>query len=245
MNNLRIKVIAFYHFFEPDYNLEVMRMTLRRRMIELGIKGSILLANEGINGSLAGISEDMDLFIEFMIKNFKVSPTLKISYCNKIPFKRSLVKIKPVIVCAPGSTQIDLQNSTSYLSPSELHRWIEEGKKMILLDTRNDYEYDEGRFKGSVHLGTRHFADFEKDLDKAPDEWKTTPVVTFCTGGIRCEKASPLMVQKGFQKVYQLEGGILNYFEKVGRGYFEGNCFVFDQRVSLDDQLKPTSPAIG
>ena len=104
---------------------------------------------------------------------------------------------------------------------------------MVVLDTRNDFEYQAGRFKNSLHLGTKHFADFEGDLQKAPSEWQSIPVITFCTGGIRCEKAAPLMLKKGFREVYQLEGGILNYFKEVGRGYFEGKCFVFDERVAL------------
>jgi UPF0176 protein len=238
---MNIKVISFYHFFKPDFNLEIMRMSLRLRMIELELRGTILLATEGINASLAGPIEEIDLFMAFFKDQTHINPTLKVSYCEKIPFKRTLVKIKSDIVCPPGTTPIDpSENPVPFLSPSQLHQWIQEGRQMVLLDTRNDYEYEVGRFKGSVHLGTRHFADFEKDLEKAPEQWKDIPVVTFCTGGIRCEKASPLMIKKGFRKVYQLEGGILNYFEKIGRGNFEGNCFVFDQRVSLNDQLNPT-----
>ena len=110
---------------------------------------------------------------------------------------------------------------------------------MVVLDTRNAFENQVGRFKNSFHLGTKHFADFEEDLGKAPPEWQSTPVVTCCTGGIRCEKAAPLMLKKGFQEVYQLDGGILNYFKKVGRGYFEGECFVFDERIALDEGLNP------
>ena len=104
---------------------------------------------------------------------------------------------------------------------------------MVILDTRNDYEYRIGRFKNALHLGAKHFADFEEGLQKAPTEWLNTPVVTFCTGGIRCEKAAPLMRKKGFREVYQLHGGILNYFERIGREFFDGECFVFDERVAL------------
>ena len=159
---------------------------------------------------------------------------LKISYSAKIAFKRSLVKVKPFIVAKPGKTPIDpIQDSAPYISPEEFHQWIKENKKMVVLDTRNDYEYQTGRFKNALHLGTKHFADFENDLQKAPPEWQNTPLVTFCTGGIRCEKAAPLMLKKGFKEVYQLDGGILNYFKKVGQGYFEGECFVFDEREKI------------
>jgi UPF0176 protein len=157
-----------------------------------------------------------------------------------MPFKRSLVKVKAFIVAAPGDTPLDLAlDSAPYISPEEFHQWIKDNKKMLVLDTRNDFEYEVGRFQNSLHLGNKHFAEFEEDLQKAPQEWQSTPIVTFCTGGIRCEKAAPLMLKKGFQEVYQLDGGILNYFKKIGRGYFEGECFVFDERIALNEELNP------
>lgn len=217
-------------------------MTLHRKMRELGIRGTLLLAPEGINAGYSGPPEPLDAFTKFLIQEIGISPpVLKVSWSEKIAFSRALVKIKKHIVPPPGSTKIDLAtDSAPYLAPEELHQWIESGKKMVLLDTRNGYEFQLGRFSGSQHLGTRHFSKFENDLKHAPEEWKTMPVVTFCTGGIRCEKAAPLMLKKGFREVYQLDGGILNYFEKVGRGHFEGGCFVFDKRVALDEKLLPT-----
>ncbi len=210
-------------------------------MHELGLKGTILLATEGINGMLAGPTEKIDSFVAFLQEKTGITITnMKVSYSQEIPFLRAVVKIKPVIVAQPGNTPIDLsKDSAPSISPEELNRWIEEGKKMIILDTRNDYEYEAGKFKNSTHLGTKHFRDFEDDLKKVPEDWKNTPIITFCTGGIRCEKAAPLMLKKGFKEVYQLDGGILNYFKKVGRGYFEGNCFVFDERVTVNEELNP------
>ncbi len=246
MIHLNIKNIAFYKFFRPAFDLTLARVALRDRMRELEIKGTLLLSTEGINGSFAGSPEKTDAFVKFLLQIIGIqNPVLKISYCKKMPFTRTLVKIKPYIVAEAGETPIDLTvNTAPHLAPEELHRWIEEGKEMVILDTRNDYEYQVGKFKNSLHLGTAHFSDFEKDLEKAPKKWLNTPIVTFCTGGIRCEKAAPLMLKKGFREVYQLDGGILNYFEKVGRGYFEGGCFVFDQRVALDDKLAPTGDAM-
>lgn len=228
-----IKNIAFYAFFKPGFKLEDARDLLLQRMRELDIKGTILLAAEGINCSLSGISDQMDIFLPFLFDTISIpEPTLKISYGQKTAFKRSLVKVKPFIVAKPGKTPIDpTRDSAPTISPEEFHQWIKDNKKMVVLDTRNDYEYQAGRFKDSLHLGTRHFADFEGNLQNAPQEWQNMPIVTFCTGGIRCEKAAPLMIKKGFQKVYQLDGGILNYFKKVGRGFFEGDCFVFDERI--------------
>jgi UPF0176 protein len=239
MNNLNIKNVSFYAFFKPTFDHEQTRAVLHSRMCELEIKGTILLASEGINCSLSGITEKMDTFLQFLFETINITaPELKISYSKEMPFKRSLVKLKPYIVAKPGSTPIDLtQDSAPTISPEEFHQWVKDNKKMVVLDTRNDFEYQVGRFKNSLHLGTKRFGDFEGDLQKAPQEWQNTPIVTFCTGGIRCEKAAPLMLKKGFQEVYQLEGGILNYFKKVGRGYFEGECFVFDERIALNEQL--------
>jgi UPF0176 protein len=235
MSDLNTKNIAFYTFFKPGFDLGSTRDVLYNRMCELEIKGTILLGEEGINCSLSGITEKMDTFLQFLFETINIpAPELKISYSEKIPFKRSLVKVKPLIVAKPGETPIDLaQDSAPAISPEKFHQWMEDNKKMIVLDTRNDFEYHVGRFKNALHLGTKHFSDFEENLQKAPQEWQSIPVITFCTGGIRCEKAAPLMIKKGFQEVYQLDGGILNYFKKVGRGYFEGECFVFDERVAL------------
>jgi len=241
MSDLNIKNVAFYTFFKPNFELEHIRAILHQRMLELKIKGSILLAPEGINCSLAGKTEEMDAFLQFLFETIGITnAALKISYSKEIPFKRSLVKVKEYIVAKPGETPIDLaEDAAPYISPEEFHQWLKENKKMVVLDTRNDFEYEVGRFKNALHLGTKHFADFEEDLQKAPQEWQSIPVITFCTGGIRCEKAAPLMLKKGFQEVYQLDGGILSYFKKVGRGYFEGECFVFDERLALNEHLSP------
>lgn len=232
---MNIKNIAFYKFFKPNFDLAATRDILRGQMCQLGIKGTILLGPEGINASLSGIEPAMDNFLDFLLKSTGIlNPAIKISYSPTIPFKRSMVKIKPYIVHDPGPTAIDPLNDTApYISPEEFHQWMTENKKMVVLDTRNDYEYQAGRFRGSLHLGTRHFADFEGNLQSAPAQWQQMPVVTFCTGGIRCEKAAPLLCKKGFPEVYQLDGGILNYFKKIGQGFFEGECFVFDERNAL------------
>ena len=237
---LKIKNIAFYAFFTPIFNLEDAKTKLRQHMVNLGIKGSILIAPEGINCSLSASVDKMDEFLDFIFLIIGIDrPEIKVSYSKEIPFRRVVVKVKEHIVAQPGRTLINLnEDSAPFIAPEEFHQWIKDDKKMVVLDTRNDFEFNVGRFKDSVHLGTKHFADFENDLNKAPFEWKKTPIVTFCTGGIRCEKAAPLMIKKGFSKVYQLEGGILNYFKKIGKGYFEGECFVFDERIALNEELK-------
>ena len=228
-----IKNIAFYSFFKPDFDLEGVRDAVHERMNDFGIKGTIILGDEGINCSLSGLAESMDAFLEFLFATIRIPHSdIKMGISSQIAFKRARVKIKPYIVAQPGATPIDLSRDMApYISPEDFHQWILDNKNMVVLDTRNDFEYQHGRFKNALHLGTRHFADFEDDLKNAPSEWQNSTIVTFCTGGIRCEKAAPLMRKKGFQNVYQLDGGILNYFKKIGRGYFEGECFVFDERV--------------
>ena len=243
MSNLIVKNIAFYLFFKPTFNLDITSDLLYNRMCEIEIKGTILLGPEGINCSLSGITEKMDTFLQFLFETIGITnPEIKISYSKDIPFKRAMVKVKPCIVPTPGKTSVDpTQDSAPYISAEKFHQWIKDNKKMVVLDTRNDFEFKVGRFKNSLHLGTKHFADFEEDLQKAPPEWQSAPIVTFCTGGIRCEKAAPLMLKKGFREVYQLEGGILNYFKQMGRGYFEGECFVFDERIALNEELNMSS----
>jgi len=240
MGDPEFKNIAFYEFFKPAFKLKHTRNILLNRMGELGIKGTILLGPEGINSSLSGATEKMDPFLQFLFETIDITvPPLKISYSREIAFKRSLVKIKPLIIAAPGKTPIDpTKDPAPFISSEKFHQWIKSNKKMVVLDTRNDFEYRTGRFENSLHLGNKHFADFEGSLQKAPGQWHSIPVVTYCTGGIRCEKAAALMLKKGFREVYQLEGGILNYFDKIGRGFFEGECFVFDQRAALDGGLK-------
>jgi len=236
---MRIKNIAFYTFFKPNFDLDHVRDMLNQRMETLGIKGTILLAPEGINASLSGLTDQLDSFMAFLLETTGIpTPPLKISYSQTIPFKRGLVKVKECVVAKPGQTPLDLERDCApYISPEEFHQWLKDNKDMVVLDTRNDFEYELGRFKHALHLGTKHFADFENDLQSAPSEWQDKPIVTFCTGGIRCEKAAPLMLKKGFRQVYQLDGGILNYFKKIGRGYFEGECFVFDERRAVGEEL--------
>jgi len=233
---VNIKNIACYAFFKPTFQLEAMRESLLARMHEHDVKGTIILSHEGMNCSLSAEIEKMDAFAAFLFEQIGLkNPDIKISFSNTVPFRRRLVKIKSYIVPQPGQTSVDLtiEGPAPFISPEKFHEWLQSNKEMIVLDTRNDYEYEMGRFKNSTHLGTKIFSQFEDDLQKAPTQWALKPIVTFCTGGIRCEKAAPVMLKKGFTQVYQLQGGILNYFEKMGRGYFEGECYVFDERLAV------------
>ncbi|MDB6140791.1 MAG: rluA, partial [Verrucomicrobiaceae bacterium] len=130
--------------------------------------------------------------------------------------------------------------TTPRLSAKELKQWLDEGRPVTLLDTRNDYEVKLGTFRGAVTIGVDHFRDFPEAVRRLPEHLKAQPIVTFCTGGIRCEKAAPFMEREGFQHVYQLDGGILRYFEECGGDHYDGECFVFDQRVGVDPALRET-----
>jgi RluA family pseudouridine synthase len=151
-----------------------------------------------------------------------------------------LVKIKKEIIAFGIDGVVPAQKTSPKLPAKELKRWLDEGRKVHLLDTRNDYEYDLGTFDNAIKMGLDHFREFPDGVARLPEELKNEPVVMFCTGGIRCEKAGPYMEMAGFSQVYQLDGGILKYFEEVGGDHYHGECFVFDQRVAVDPSLQET-----
>ena len=153
-----------------------------------------------------------------------------------------LVKLKREII-AFGVPGIDGLESGAKLAATDLKRWIDEGRDFSLYDVRNDYEVALGTFRGAVPAGIDHFRDFPQAVARLPQQLKQRPLVMFCTGGIRCEKAAPYMQQAGFTDVFQLDGGILKYFETCGGAHYQGDCFVFDKRVALDPTLAET-PAV-
>lgn len=222
-------------------DLADLRDRLRLLCRDLDLCGTILLSSEGINFFVAGAESS----VEVLFKVLREVPGLeeleaKRSASEDRPYNRMLVKIKKEII-AFGIDGIEpAKRSSPKLSPAELKQWLDEGKEITLLDTRNDYEIHLGTFKGALPAGIDHFRDFPAAVRRLPDELKTRPIVMFCTGGIRCEKAGPFMEKEGFQEIYQLEGGILKYFEECGGAHYEGECFVFDRRVGLDPDLKET-----
>jgi RluA family pseudouridine synthase len=165
----------------------------------------------------------------------------KESYSKTQPFSRMLVKLKKEII-AFGVAGIDpIGKPSPHLAPAELKAWLDEGRDFTLLDVRNDYEVRVGSFDTAKAIGVDHFRDFPKAIAELPETWKEKPLVMFCTGGIRCEKAGPLMQRQGFEQVHQLHGGILQYFEDCGGTHYHGDCFVFDQRVAVDPQLQESA----
>jgi UPF0176 protein len=155
-----------------------------------------------------------------------------------VPFKRLKIKLKKEIVTFRQPQINPAMVPAPNVTPAQLKEWFDQGRELVVLDTRNRVEFEAGAFNGSVQLGNDNFTDFATALANAPAEWKDKTVVTFCTGGIRCEKAAPYMQSLGYKNVYQLQGGILKYFEEIGHAHYRGDCFVFDERAALDAELK-------
>ncbi len=226
------------YLFANLTDLKELRGRLISECKERQLKGSILLSNEGINLFIAGTRSDVDAVVALIraVPGLeKLAP--KYSESDHQPFNRMLVRIKKEIISF-GVEGINPANRTSpKLSAQELKQWLDEGKPVTLLDTRNDYEIKLGTFKGALPAGIGHFRQFPEAVRKLPPEMKEAPIVMFCTGGIRCEKAGPFMEMEGFKQIFQLDGGILKYFEEVGGDHYDGECFVFDQRVGVDPAL--------
>tara|TARA_B100000131_G_scaffold105497_1_gene102364 strand:+ start:9065 stop:9913 length:849 start_codon:yes stop_codon:yes gene_type:complete len=233
--------IAGYRFVDLPDRDEIQGQLLDY-CTESGLKGSILISPNGINFSLAGSSEAIDSFINHIEEDERfIGIPLKFSYTDYQPFRRMLVKKKKEIISL-GIDEIKPANFTApHVSPRELKRMLDDGEEVILVDTRNDYETRLGTFVGALDMKIPTFRDFPDALAKLPDSLRSKKIVTYCTGGIRCEKASVVMIKDGFENVMQLEGGILAYFEECGDSHWTGDCFVFDQRVALDHNLAETS----
>ena len=231
--------IAAYKFVTLS-ELPRRRDAMRTLTLRLGLKGTILLSEEGINLFLAGTREAIDAFLAAL----RHEPTfagldVKESMSDRQPFTRMLVRIKKEII-AFGVDRIDPRRKSSpRVSPKDLKQWLDEGRAVTLLDTRNDYEVKIGTFENALPAGIEDFRHFPDAAARLPEELKERPLVTFCTGGIRCEKASSYMMDQGFDEVYHLQGGILKYLENIpeSESMWQGECFVFDQRVAVKHGL--------
>jgi UPF0176 protein len=236
--------LAAYRFVELA-GLKELREELIALCKGVGLKGTILLSEEGVNLFVAGpegaVSKVMGRLREIPgLEDFEG----KLSESDDQPFRRMLVRIKKEIISF-GIEGVEPGKRTSpKLTAKELKQWLDEGRKITLLDTRNDYEVKLGTFKGAVVPDIRTFREFPKAVRELPEELKDETVVMFCTGGIRCEKAGPFMEMEGFKNIYQLDGGILKYFEECGGDHYDGECFVFDQRVGVDPALQETDTAV-
>lgn len=232
--------IAAYKFIDLD-DLAGRKASLLPFCKSLDLKGTILLSLEGINMFLAGTRDSIDRFLDHLRAQPEFEDIeVKESVSDHQPFSRMLVRLKKEIISMGVEVIRPVQKTSPKISAQTLKQWLDEGKDVALLDVRNDYEIEVGTFKNAIPAGVDHFRQFPAATRQLPESMKQKPVVMFCTGGIRCEKAGPLMENEGFKEIFQLDGGILKYFEECGGEHYEGDCFVFDKRVAVDPDLNET-----
>ncbi|MEX8193747.1 sulfurtransferase [Comamonas guangdongensis] len=238
--------ISCYKFISlPD--AAQLRETLLERATALALKGTVLLAEEGINFFLAGPAQAVRSFVDALRQDPRFADlNPKESWSAAVPFRKMLVKVKREIIRMDHPSIRPASGRAPSVSPATLRRWLEQGhddagREVVTLDTRNDYEVDEGAFAAAVDWRLTKFTEFPPALRAHKAEFAGKTVVSYCTGGIRCEKAAILMQDEGIEHVYQLEGGILKYFEETDGKFYNGGCFVFDERDSLSTDLERTT----
>lgn len=242
--------IAAYHFVELS-DLPSLRESLYAKAEERGLLGTILLAQEGINLFLAGEPAAIHSWVDELREDPRFAALeVKYSTSASVPFRRLRVRIKREIIRMDHPTIRPAAGRAPAVEAQTLQRWLAQGhddqqRPVVLLDTRNGFEVEAGTFKGAMHYDIERFTQFPQAVLDHREELAGKAVVTFCTGGIRCEKAAIFMAEAGIEGVYQLEGGILKYFEETDGSDFVGRCFVFDERESLDAKLEPLHGAPG
>lgn len=245
-----IRNIAAYRFVDiadPD----ALAATLRARAEAGGLRGTVLVAPEGLNLFLAGAPDDVDAFVAALRDDPRFAGIgVKASDSEALPFARLKVKVKPEIISFRMPDSAPREGRAPSVLPQDLARWIacghdDAGHRLVLLDTRNREEVAYGTFVGAETLPIDNFTDLPDAVLARREGWSDATVVSFCTGGIRCEKAALWMRAQGMDNVLQLEGGILGYFEVVGGTGYDGACFVFDARVALAPSLAPIPIADG
>ena len=240
MNENNVINIAGYKFEPLEDPIDLVR-TYQQKCDELKLKGTMLISKNGINFSLAGTQQATDTIIAFLEEDNRfINIPLKITYSETQPFRRMKVRLKKEIISL-GRKDINPRELTGErISPRDLKNLLDNKEDVLVLDTRNEYETRVGKFENAIDLNRDTFRDFPDAIESLPEEYKDKQIVMYCTGGIRCEKASAVMMKAGFADVKQLEGGVLDYFKETGGAYWEGDCFVFDERVALDTELNET-----
>ena len=236
--------IAGYKFVTiPDRN--TLRQPFKHKCDSLELKGTVLLSHEGINIFVAGLESNIVQFRNWVIEDERFNDiSFKESTSDAQPFNRMNVRLKNEIISVglPNFDRIDSEEGRIF--PNELHQRLSNNEDIVLLDTRNTYETRLGSFQNSIELGIRTFRAFPEAVANMDTSLKDKQIVMFCTGGVRCEKASVIMRDAGFTNVRQLEGGILGYFQEVGGDHWNGECFVFDKRVALKPDLTETGTTV-
>ncbi|TAK76897.1 MAG: sulfurtransferase [Aquabacterium sp.] len=234
--------IAAYRFV-PLADCPELQERLRQNAQSRGLKGTVLLAEEGINLFLAGVATEVEGFLADLCSDARFAGlTVKRSRSAELPFRKLLVKIKREIIRMDHPTIRPADGRAPAVDARTLSRWLDagcddEGRPVVMLDTRNGFEVDEGAFDNAIDWRLTRFSEFPAAVQQHRGDFAGKTVVSYCTGGIRCEKAAIYMREAGIEHVWQLEGGILQYFEDTGGRHYHGNCFVFDERRTLDDTL--------
>lgn len=241
---MTIAIAAFYRF-TPLSERAQMRMRIARRGCSLGIRGTLLLAPEGLNGTVAGPAERLEEFLDALrhdpAGDLLAGAPIKRSHCQDMPFRRLKVRLKPEIVTLRAPEGDRVEAGGVRVSATAWNELISR-PDVLVVDVRNDYEVAIGSFTGAEDPRTTSFTEFKRYVDERLGHRRDAAIATFCTGGIRCEKATAYLKALGFRDVYQLEGGILGYLSSIpqSESLWRGACFVFDERVALDHQLKPS-----
>lgn len=245
---MTITNLAFYQFVQID-DPDALAAALAAECRRLGLRGTVLVATEGINAMLAGARETADAFVRWLRDDARFASTpLKVSESAQIPFRRLKVKVKPEIVSMRTDGVRPYEKTAPHLPPEELRDLLRsEPEDLVLIDTRNDFEVQLGTFRGALNPHTTSFGEFPAWVEEHRDKLQGKKVVMFCTGGIRCEKATSWMLEQGLENVLQLEGGVLNYFAQVHDADrdWEGELFVFDERETVDTRLQARASAVG
>lgn len=237
--------IAAYKFVTFNDTVE-RRADFQAICHDLDLKGTILLTPEGINLFLAGTRNNIDNFLDWLRQDARFADIeVKESLSNEQPFNRMLVKLKKEIITMRHPLIQPELGRAPVVKAADLKRWLDQrhddaGKPVVMVDTRNAFEVDVGTFENTIDYRIHKFSEFPEVIARHKPELDGKTVVTFCTGGIRCEKAAIHMQNIGYDSVYQLEGGILKYFEEVGGAHYQGDCFVFDHRTALNPELEAT-----
>ena len=240
VNENTVVNIAGYKF-EPLVDPIDLVSLYQKKCDELKLKGTMLISKNGINFSLAGTQQATDTIVAFLEEDNRfLNIPLKVTYSETQPFRRMKVRLKKEIISL-GRKDINPREFTGErISPQDLKNLLDNKEDVLVLDTRNEYETRVGKFENAIDFNLDTFRDFPEAIESLPEEYKDKQIVMYCTGGIRCEKASAVMMKAGFADVKQLEGGVLDYFKETGGAYWEGDCFVFDERVALDTELNET-----
>lgn len=234
--------ISAYKFISVDDYLELKPVFLARCQ-ELQLKGTVILSPEGVNMFLAGLRHQIDAYYDWLHQDPRFADIVaKESFSEDQPFTKLLVKTKPEIITMRHPLIKPELGRAPAVDSHTLKRWLDQGhddngKPVVMVDTRNDFEVDVGSFDHTIDYRIRKFTEFPEVIEQHRADFAGKTVVTFCTGGIRCEKAAIHMQNVGYDSVYQLEGGILKYFEEVGGAHYHGDCFVFDYRTALKPDL--------